>query len=741
MKVLVCCGAAGALLVFATPAFAGAWSAPVAIDTHALTGVSCAPKGLGVVCEAVDDSGALTESAGGPWSAPHVIDAGHALTGISCAAASGGTLCGFIDDAGNAVASTNGSATFVHIETDPNATLQAISCAPIGPPTCIAVDSDGNAFRWTSTSGWSSSLFNEDGDVYEGVSCAFTGLCLGVTDTGYRTYAGSWSAKGTINGSGSHGISCVASDYCVTTDNSGRAAIFHGSGTWTPWQGIDGSSPFPSLASVLCPSASFCVAVDQAGNALLFNGSSWAPPANINGGNALSAVSCASISYCVAVGANGNAITYAADPGAQQWQARTSSASDDSANAEVYGPQGSRLYVTGTVGGGMDTIAYNDATGGALWARNYNYGANVGKAIGVSPNGSRVFVTGVGTLSGAHSDFVTIAYDAATGNRLWLQRYDSQSHLDDAPAALGVSPDGSKVFVTGASAGASSANDYATVAYDAASGARLWIARYNEWNLADAATAIGVSPDGSKVFVTGSSSSPGHGSDYATLAYSSSSGARLWATRFNGPLSSSDDQATSLGVSPDGTIVYVTGKSESSASVYAAATNAYNASAGAQLWSQRFSGGVVGNPELTVSPDGTRLFVAATVVLGNGGTTSDGCGHVIYKSSGGSVGSGFYDVAGVDDICNAIAASGDGTRFFIAGTSGSGSTGKDALTLAYDAFSSHLLWSRTQDGPAHGDDAADAVVVRPDSSKVAVAGSSTGSGTGLDWWATAYASG
>ncbi|MBI4728785.1 MAG: hypothetical protein HY775_04700, partial [Acidobacteria bacterium] len=90
---------------------------------------------------------------------------------------------------------------------------------------------------------------------------------------------------------------------------------------------------------------------------------------------------------------------------------------------------------------------------------------------------------------------------------------------------------------------------------------QLWEARYNgPGNPYDLATSLAVSYDGARVYVTGVSRGSGSYSDYATLAYDASSGAKLWEARYNGP-GNSFDVARSLAVSPDGARVYVTGES------------------------------------------------------------------------------------------------------------------------------------------------------------------------------------
>jgi len=92
-------------------------------------------------------------------------------------------------------------------------------------------------------------------------------------------------------------------------------------------------------------------------------------------------------------------------------------------------------------------------------------------------------VTGA-TLNGTttYYDYTTVAYGASAGRRKWVATHDALGG-DDFPKAIAVSPDGSKVFVTGWSeklteeTGSGScyrdACRYDTQPYDAATGKRI----------------------------------------------------------------------------------------------------------------------------------------------------------------------------------------------------------------------------------------------------------------------------
>jgi len=151
---------------------------------------------------------------------------------------------------------------------------------------------------------------------------------------------------------------------------------------------------------------------------------------------------------------------------------------------------------------------------------------------------------------------------ATPGAQLWASRYSGSVNGQDEPFSMAVSPDGATVYVTGISTGASSGLDYATVAYSAGTGAQLWVKRYNgPANSGDSALSVAVSPNGRKVVVTGASSGINYpdsskGADYATIAYNAATGAQLWVKRYNGP-AKDYDSARSVTVGPSSAVVYM----------------------------------------------------------------------------------------------------------------------------------------------------------------------------------------
>jgi DNA-binding beta-propeller fold protein YncE len=367
--------------------------------------------------------------------------------------------------------------------------------------------------------------------------------------------------------------------------------------------------------------------------------------------------------------------------------------------------------------------------GAKLWVRRYNgpgNGDDVASSVAVSPGGGTVFVTGASTGATSFSDYLTVAYNAATGARLWTARYNGPGNGGDGAASVAVSPDGATVFVTGTSGGASN-SDYATVAYRASDGAQLWAARFNgPANDFDGAAAVSVARDGTKVFVTGTSFWNGDAaSGMATVAYRASDGAQLWVARFNGPAGNTGASAI---VSPGGNRVFVTGEVQSKQITAEYGTVAYNATTGARLWARRYAG--QGATSIAVSPDLTKVYVT--------GESHGNYGTVAYSArTGGRLWARFYGGRRSFDFANSVAVSPGGTVLVTGGSRGPASVNTDYATVAYTP-GGHQLWVRRYSGPGRHSDIAYAVAV-PGSGRVYVTGTSWGgSATGDDYATIAY---
>lgn len=350
--------------------------------------------------------------------------------------------------------------------------------------------------------------------------------------------------------------------------------------------------------------------------------------------------------------------TAATTGGTQLWAARFAKLEAGAPAGVAVSPQGSAVFVTGRVsvpgeaGDSMgETVAYNPATGARLWRAIYHPGTRSDVAfnnVAVSPDGSAVFVT-AGIFTPYHvagPRYLVVAYNAATGALLWVNKASSPGYI----SALAVSPDGSTVFVTGNGGGSSAPS---TVAFNAATGAQVWGA-----GPGFGGASVVVSPDGSTVFVT----SRAFGID-ATAAYNATTGATLWTDP-------APATPTQVAVSPDGSKVFVTAVGPPSpGTTYAVA---YNAATGAALWTS-----TIARPasQMAVSPNGSTVFVTATGIT------------VAYASATGTT---RWSVRGKVTVPD-LAVSPDASQVFITG--GIPAPRPYALgTVAYNATTGARLW-------------------------------------------------
>ena len=424
-------------------------------------------------------------------------------------------------------------------------------------------------------------------------------------------------------------------------------------------------------------------------------------------------------------------------PGAQLWVARYNGPANGAESifptqtqAVAVSPDGAKVFVAGmsegtTTGNDYVTVAYDTASGRQLWEARYT---GPGKqddgagAVTLSPDGTKVFVTGGSTGTSTGLDTATVAYEAGTGTQLWVARYDGPSHGNEAGGSIAVDPSGTKVFVTGTSTGAGEMKKtYATLAYDATKGTQLWVERYDTPTGRASAGSLALSPDGNMVYVTGWSETTANQKDYATVAYRASTGSQAWVALYHGP--GGDNEGRAVAVSPDGTRLFVIGSSPSPTGL-GYATVAYNASNGTQLWAQTYTSppqtGSTYASTIRVGPDGSKVFVA-----GIGGTAA-------YAASDGKQ---LWMQPGAD---TALALSRTGTIAFGTGTTGTATAKSDYMTVAYDTLTGKKLWEAGYNGPANGDDGASSIAVSPTGNTLFVTGTSEGTSSGADLTTVAY---
>jgi hypothetical protein len=301
-------------------------------------------------------------------------------------------------------------------------------------------------------------------------------------------------------------------------------------------------------------------------------------------------------------------LAYNAATGAQLWTAEPVQGAGSLALDQpvAVSPDSSTVYVTGSTFGrspvAYTTVALNAATGAQVWVANTSFPPlrqHLASAIAASPDGSAVFVTGQNG---------TVALNASTGAALWQDNY--KLRWDRGPAAVAVSPTSSTVYVTGG-ARVGTTNSDLTIAYNAATGARVWRARYEgPGGGAGGSRGLALSPDGLRLVITTSQFRTDGSQEFNTLGYDAATGTRLWSAVYAGP-PGHNAIPEAIAISPDGSAVFVTGFVEASSAVQYA-TFGYATATGAQLWQVRLTGlaGAQTIPlSLAVSPDSSRVYV------------------------------------------------------------------------------------------------------------------------------------
>jgi DNA-binding beta-propeller fold protein YncE len=167
------------------------------------------------------------------------------------------------------------------------------------------------------------------------------------------------------------------------------------------------------------------------------------------------------------------------------------------------------------------------------WVGVYGVGfhAAAPQAMVVGSDPQTVYVTGQLDHSFDHSDtrWGTVAFDAESGAQVWAAEYPWPSgHTGgNRPDAIVLSDDGRTVYVAGTCEKSTTLGlDYLTLAYDAATGNLLWEARAP---YPDVYSRVALKADGNIVYLsTMGLHPPPHTGGYLTIAYDAITGVELW---------------------------------------------------------------------------------------------------------------------------------------------------------------------------------------------------------------------
>ena len=400
----------------------------------------------------------------------------------------------------------------------------------------------------------------------------------------------------------------------------------------------------------------------------------------------------------------------------------------------VVSPVGSIVFVLGGhVRHEFAISAFAADDGTPVWTRVYRGPSGDGNGrptdLMISPEGSVVFVTGL-SRGRFDAEAVTIAFQATTGRRLWVDRYDPPRR--DVAFAMAIASDGRTLFLAGVSWRRGTGKDALVIAYRAATGRRLWARQLDGPGVsvsADVLRDVAVMPSGDIVVAVGTTSTGRGKDDVLVFALRADTGRKRWSAAYDGP-AGRNDQGTSIGVQPDGTVIYVAG-SATSTTQRDMLTLALTPG-GAQAWVRLEDGPATTASadevsDLAVMPDGSGVVVA-------GASTSTGgdldLATVSYEPNGDGAWAVMADgLDGSEDWANAVAVSSDAERVYVSGRSiADDPTMSDFLTVAYDAAGGSTVWADRWNGM--WDDAAYDVAVSPDGTRVFVSGGAVWIGGG-----------
>jgi hypothetical protein len=256
------------------------------------------------------------------------------------------------------------------------------------------------------------------------------------------------------------------------------------------------------------------------------------------------------------------------------------------------------------------------------------------QATTIDPTGERFFSVGTSEPEGGHSAMTVIARDAGTGAELWRITDMAGSPMGATGTALATSADGTKIYASGSILtpdvyGYPRHTGWALRGFDAATGERTldsnWTTPAPQVNSpSNPPAALAVSPDGSRLHLVGGVDHgliPSRFFDITTVTFDAATGQQVWLSRYDGPRDKSSFDSVwyngPLALSRDGTRIAIAGYSTHLIGVNLqldlVTTFLDTADDGRALWATRYTAENETNwiPSVALSPDATEIYVAA----------------------------------------------------------------------------------------------------------------------------------
>ncbi|MBI5657034.1 MAG: SBBP repeat-containing protein, partial [Geobacter sp.] len=185
------------------------------------------------------------------------------------------------------------------------------------------------------------------------------------------------------------------------------------------------------------------------------------------------------------------------------------------------------------------------------WAATpYDGGSNDYPSAVAFDSSGNIFLTGY-TKVGLYYNYFTRKYNGSTGAVIWTDVFNGAGTGDDFSRSLAVDSSGN-VYVTGSSVTASGNEDFYTIKYNGATGARTWERSYNgAANGVDEAISVKVDPVNGQAVVAGTALTSSGNNDFHVIRYDTD-GNVLWQRTVDRP--SSNDFVAAAAMDRSGNI-------------------------------------------------------------------------------------------------------------------------------------------------------------------------------------------